>query len=165
MIIDKLLISPLTSSLAPSPRHRRKLGPSRCARCHGFPWRPVWPSAFQSGCSGSHTTGKSPVKQKLNTFNCWADTNHHHGANHTILQCISKLNLTHISQIQDETVSLVEAFPVDRHLCCPDNATTLHLEHPLNKHLIGDNMLEPRCHTPFLEKWHYCHFIHICLWQ
>lgn len=58
------LISPLASSLSLPPRHRHKLGPSHCARCHGCPWRPELPSASRSGCSGSHTTGKSPVQQE-----------------------------------------------------------------------------------------------------
>lgn len=58
------LISLLTSSLSPCPHHRRKPGPSHCARCHGYPWRPAWPSVSRSGCSRSHTTGRSPVRQE-----------------------------------------------------------------------------------------------------
>lgn len=59
--------------------------------------------------------------------------------------------ITHISQVQDETVSLVEAVPTDRHLRCPDNTTTFDLEHPLHNHLVGDDVLEPRSDAPLLE--------------
>lgn len=62
------LILPLSSSLSPPPRHRHRLGPSHCARCPGYPWRPEQPSASQSGCSGSRTTGKSPVQQEEEQF-------------------------------------------------------------------------------------------------
>lgn len=62
------------------------------------------------------------------------------------------LSVTHISKVQNEDVSTVEAVPADRHLCCPDNTATFDLEHTLHNHLIGNNMLEPRRHTPFLEK-------------
>lgn len=55
------MISPLSSCLSPPPRHTRTRGLAHCARCHGYPWQPEWPSASQSCCSGSHTTGRSPV--------------------------------------------------------------------------------------------------------
>lgn len=68
-----------------------------------------------------------------------------------ILICIVLLSLTHVSQVQDEAVSLVEAVPADSHLCCPDRSATFDLEHPLHNYLVSDNVLEPRCHASFLE--------------
>lgn len=72
-------------------------------------------------------------------------------AERTITSCCRVHHLTHISQVQDEAVSLVEAVPADRHLCCPDNTATFDLEHPLHDHLVSDDVLEPRRHAPFLE--------------
>lgn len=60
-------------------------------------------------------------------------------------------HLTHITQVQDEAVSLVEAVPADRHLRRPDSTATFDLEQPLHNHLVGDDMLEPRGHAPFLD--------------
>lgn len=57
----------------------------------------------------------------------------------------------HIPQVQDEAVSLVEAVPADRHLCRPHCAATLDLEKPLDDHFIGDDVLEPGGHAPFLR--------------
>ena len=58
---------------------------------------------------------------------------------------------THISQVHDEAVSLVEAVPADRHLRCPDNTPTFDLQHTLHGDLIGDDVPEPRSHASFLE--------------
>ncbi|TNN48707.1 hypothetical protein EYF80_041075 [Liparis tanakae] len=55
-----------------------------------------------------------------------------------------------IAQVQDEAVSLVEAVPADRHLRRPDRAATFDLEQPLHDHLVGDHVLEPGGHAPFL---------------
>lgn len=66
--------------------------------------------------------------------------------------CNNNPSVTHISQVQDETVSLVEAVPADWHLSCPDNTTTFDLEHSLHYHLVGDDMLEARRHTSFLKR-------------
>lgn len=61
------------------------------------------------------------------------------------------LRPTHISQVQDETVSPVEAVPADRHLCRPHGAPTFDLEQPLHDHFIRDDVLESRGHAPFLK--------------
>ena len=45
------------------PPRKRARGPGHSARCPGCPWTPVWPSASQSGCCWSHTTGRCPVRQ------------------------------------------------------------------------------------------------------
>lgn len=68
--------SPRSSSPSPCPHYRRKLGPSRFARCHGYLWPPEWLSASQSGCSESRTTDKSPVsreKHVTEVIQQWSD--------------------------------------------------------------------------------------------
>lgn len=75
---------------------------------------------------------------------------------HIILGNISKTDLdllrpTHISQVQDETVSPVEAVPADRHLRRPHGAATFNLEQPLHDHFVRHNVLESGGHAPFLK--------------
>lgn len=52
------------------------------------------------------------------------------------------MNVTHVAQVQDEAVSLVETVPADRDLRCPDDTTTFNLEHSLHGDLIGDDVFE-----------------------
>lgn len=59
---------------------------------------------------------------------------------------------SHLSQVNDEAVSLVEAGPGHVHLGGPDHPATLNVEQPLHVHVIGDNMLESRGHAPFLSQ-------------
>lgn len=73
--------------------------------------------------------------------------------NRAILLRIPDIDLscvTHSTQVQDEAVALVEAVPADRHLRCPDRTSTFDLEQPLHDHLVGDHVLEPGRHAPFL---------------
>lgn len=58
---------------------------------------------------------------------------------------------THVSQVQNEAVTIVEAVPGHRHLGGADYTATSDLEEPLHHHLIGYHMLESRCHTSFLS--------------
>lgn len=153
----KSLISPLTSSLSPPPPHRHKREPSRYAHCRGCPWRPGWPWASRSGCSGSHTTGKSPAQQE-DKREGWTDiriwcSRIYQVVPQPVEPAVADLFLllTHISQVQDEAVSLVEAVPADRNLCRPDSAAAFDLKQPLHNHLVGDDMLKSRGHAPFLK--------------
>lgn len=58
---------------------------------------------------------------------------------------------THVSQVQDKTVSLVETVPAHSHLCGPDGTPTFDLQQPLNHHLVGDDVFEPRGHASILS--------------
>lgn len=80
---------------------------------------------------------------------------------------VSPPHLSHLSQVQYKTVSMVETVPADRNLRRPDNTSTLDLQQPLNLHIIGHNMLEPWGHAPFLceKKWcHQCHKLFSLTW-
>lgn len=52
-------------------------------------------------------------------------------------------NPAHLSQIDDEAVSLVEALPRHLHLRGSDGPATLDVQQTLAAHVIGHHMLEP----------------------
>lgn len=58
---------------------------------------------------------------------------------------------THISQVQNEAVTIVEAVPGHRHLSGTDYTASFDLEEPLHHHLIGYHVLESRRHASFLS--------------
>lgn len=58
---------------------------------------------------------------------------------------------THVSQVQNEAVAIVEAVPGHRHLSGTDCTASFDLEEPLYHHLIGYHVLESRCHASFLS--------------
>lgn len=58
---------------------------------------------------------------------------------------------THISQVQNEAVAVVETVPGHRYLSCTDYTTSFDLEESLYHHLIGYHVLESRCHASFLS--------------
>ena len=68
--------------------------------------------------------------------------------------CLFKVGLpgfrSHLSQVQNETVSLVEALPAHWHLGRPDHTPTFDLHQPLDVNIIGLHMAEPRSHAPAL---------------
>lgn len=70
--------------------------------------------------------------------------------------CLSLL-LSHLSQVQYKTVSLVETLPADRNLRRPDDTSTCDLQQPLNVHVIGHHVLETWGHAPFLCERKWCH--------
>lgn len=49
---------------------------------------------------------------------------------------------THVAQVQDEAVAIVEALPGYGHLSSTDHTPPFDLEEPLHHHLIGHHMLE-----------------------
>lgn len=49
---------------------------------------------------------------------------------------------THIAQVQDEAVAVVEALPGHRHLGGSDHTPPFDLEESLHHHLVGDHVLE-----------------------
>lgn len=49
---------------------------------------------------------------------------------------------THVAQVEDEAVAIVEALPGHRHLSGTDHMPPFDLEESLHHHLIGYHMLE-----------------------
>ena len=77
---------------------------------------------------------------------------------------------THTAQVQNETISGVEAVPADWHLRRSDNTATFDLEHTLHDDLIGDHVFESRCHSSFLwqkkgflDVWRCVMFARLCV--
>lgn len=58
---------------------------------------------------------------------------------------------THISQVQNEAVTVVETVPGHRYFSGTDYTASLDLEEPLHHHLVGYHVFESRCHASFLS--------------
>lgn len=59
-------------------------------------------------------------------------------------------SLSHLSQVQDKSVSIVETLPAAKNLHCLDNISTFDVQQPLNVHIVGHHMFKARGHAPFL---------------
>lgn len=61
-----------------------------------------------------------------------------------------KQGRTHIAQVQDEAVAIVEALPGHGYFGGTDHTPPFDLEESLYRHLIGYHVLESGCHASFL---------------
>lgn len=60
------------------------------------------------------------------------------------------VTLSHLSQVNNEAVSLVEAGPGHVHLCCSDGPPTLDVQQALHVHIVGLHMVKTWGNAPFL---------------
>lgn len=61
-------------------------------------------------------------------------------------------DLNHLSQVNDEAVSSVEAGPGQVHLCGPDHPTSFDMQQALHVGLVGDHVLEAWSNSTFLQQ-------------
>lgn len=59
---------------------------------------------------------------------------------------------TYVSKVHDEAVTLVETVPAEGNFRGPDHSASLHMQEPLGGQVIGENMVESRCHTSSLTR-------------
>lgn len=53
---------------------------------------------------------------------------------------------TYSAKVNDEAVPLVETVPAQRNFRGPNHSPTLHVQQPPGSQVIGDNVIESRCH-------------------
>lgn len=58
--------------------------------------------------------------------------------------------LDHLSQVNDEAVSLVEAIPGQVHLCGSDHTPTFNMQQALDLYFVAHHMLEAWGYSTFL---------------
>lgn len=74
------------------------------------------------------------------------------------------LPLAHLSQVQDEAVSLVEALPAQHHLLGTDVALPFDLVQPVDRPWPTLGPPETRLHTTVLHVW-VCVRTYVCFWE
>ena len=55
-------------------------------------------------------------------------------------------NKTYGAKVNDEAVPLVETVPAQRNFRGPDHSPTLHVQQPPGGQVVGDDVIESRCH-------------------
>lgn len=77
----------------------------------------------------------------------------HHSVtlDYSLLRSYVRMSLTsHLSQVQNESISVIKTLPGNGNLCCSDSTSPFDVQQPFDVRIIGHNVFEPWSHAPFL---------------